>query len=526
VTTAAPARLFDLARPALLLALLVAAWSGNGLAANHELVIYAQKEPAGPVISRNIYGHFVEHVGRGVYGGIWVGADALIPNVRGIRRDLVEALRRIRVPVLRWPGGCVADEYHWRDGVGPRDQRPATLNLAWGQVAEDNQFGTHEFLDLCEQVGAEPYVAANVGSGSVGELQEWVEYLTHDGDSPMALLRRANGRDLPWRVRFFGIGNESWGCGGHMRPEHYADVYRHFQTFVHGLSGNVVEKIAAGASAEDYNWTEVLMREAASLLSGISLHYYVVPGDWQRKGSATRFEEAEWFEAMRKALRASQVIGLHAAIMDRHDPENRVFLAVDEWGTWYDVEPGQSPSSLYQQNTLRDALVAGIMLNAFNRHADRVRMANLAQMVNVLQALVLTEDRKMLLTPTYHVFDMYQVHQDAVLLPIDLRGPDYWFDEERVPALDASASRDAAGRIHVSLCNLDPRRPVTLSGLVRGSRVGRVSGRALTGESMSQHNTFAEPRHLEAAPLRSVEVTEEGFVVTLPARSVVVLELE
>jgi alpha-N-arabinofuranosidase len=494
--------------------------------AEPELVIDAHPEPAGPVISREIYGQFVEHVGRGVYDGVFVGRDAGIPHLRGIRRDVVEALRRIRVPVVRWPGGCFADQYHWRDGVGPRDERPSALNSAWGQVTESNRFGTHEFLDLCEQVGAEAYLAANVGSGSVRELQEWVEYLTHDGDGRMALLRRANGREAPWRVRFFGIGNEPWGCGGHMRPEHYADVFRRFQTFVHGLSGNEVEKIAAGASAEDYNWTEVLMREAFPLMSGLSLHYYVVPGDWQHKGSATEFDEAEWFDVMRKAARADQVIGLHASIMDRHDPERRVALVVDEWGTWYDVEPGTPPSFLYQQNTLRDALVAGVLLNTFNRQAARVRMANLAQMVNVLQALLLTDDRMLVLTPTYHVFDMYQVHQDAELLPVDLRGPDYWFGDERIPALDASASRDGAGRIHVSLCNMDPRRPVRLRGVVQGSRVRRVHGRVLTAASMAEHNTFAEPHRLEAAALESVETMEDDFVVTLPAKSVVVLELE
>jgi alpha-N-arabinofuranosidase len=500
--------------------------AGSAAGAEPELVIYARPEPAGPVISREIYGHFVEHVGRGVYGGVFVGRDAGIPNLRGIRRDVVEALRRIRVPVLRWPGGCFADEYHWRDGVGPRDERPPTLNGASGGTTESNRFGTHEFLDLCEQIGAEAYLAANVGSGSVRELREWVEYLTHDGDGRMALLRRQNGREAPWRVRFFGIGNEPWGCGGHMRPEHYADVFRRFQTFVHGLSGNEVEKVAAGASAEDYNWTEVLMREAAPLMSGLSLHYYVVPGDWRHKGSATRFDEAEWFGTMRKAAHADQVIGLHAAIMDRHDPQRRVSLVVDEWGTWHDVEPGTPPSFLYQQNTLRDALVAGLLLNTFNRQAARVRMANLAQMVNVLQALLLTDDRMMVLTPTYHVFDMYQVHQDAVLLPVDLRGPDYWYGDERIPALDASASRDGAGRIHVSVCNVDPRNPVRLRGVVQGSRVGDVHGRVLTALSMAEHNTFTEPHRLEATALESVETTEDGFAVTLPAKSVVILELE
>ena len=377
-------------------------------------------------IHRNIYGHFAEHLGRGIYEGIWVGDDPLIPHTRGIRDDVVAALRRINVPVLRWPGGCFADEYHWRDGIGPADARPSVVNTHWGGVTENNQFGTHEFLDLCDQLGAAPYICGNVGSGTVQELQEWVEYISFDGRSPMADLRRTNGRDAAWSLPYVGVGNESWGCGGHMRPDYYADLYRRYQTYVRNFSPNHVFKIACGPNTDDYRWTEVLMREAARYMDGLSLHYYTVPGpDWQHKGSATVFDEAAWFTTLRKCLRMDELIQRHAQIMDQYDPEKRVALVVDEWGAWHDVEPGTNPGFLYQQNTLRDALVAALSLHIFQQHAARVRMANIAQTVNVLQALILTDGPRLLTTPTYHVFDLFKGHQDALLLPTAVTCDDY-----------------------------------------------------------------------------------------------------
>ena len=407
-------------------------------------------------INKNIYGHFSEHLGRCIYEGIWVGTDSSIPNTNGIRNDVVEALRALKVPVLRWPGGCFADEYHWKDGVGPREKRAKMINTHWGGVIENNHFGTHEFLDFCEMIGAEPYVCGNVGSGTVQEMSEWVEYITFDGESPMANWRKENGRERPWKLPYFGVGNENWGCGGHMRPEYYADLYRRYQTYVRHYGENKIYKIACGANTWDYNWTEVLMKQAGHLMDGLSLHYYTVPGSWFEKGSSLEFNEDGWFDTLEKALLMDELITKHSTIIDRYDPQKRVGLIVDEWGTWYDVLPGTNPRFLYQQNTLRDALVAGIHLNIFHRHCERVQMANLAQMVNVLQAVILTDKEKMVLTPTYHVMRMFNVHQDAELLHLELKSADYTYESRTIPAVSASASVDKDGKIHISLCNLDP----------------------------------------------------------------------
>lgn len=479
-------------------------------------------------INRNIYGHFAEHLGRCIYEGLWVGEDSPIPNTQGIRSDVLEALKRLNVPVLRWPGGCFADEYHWKDGVGPRKQRKRMVNTHWGGVVENNHFGTHEFMLLCELLGCEPYISGNVGSGTVQEMQEWVEYMTFDGESPMADWRRQNGRAEPWKLTYFGVGNENWGCGGNMRPEYYADLYRHYQTYVRNYGGNKIYRIACGANSGDYRWTEVLMREAARFMDGLSLHYYTVPGPtWQEKGSATEFTEQDWFTTLKKTLFMDELIAKHAAIMDQYDPERRIGLIVDEWGTWYDVEPGTNPGFLYQQNTLRDALVAGVNLHIFHKHASRVKMANIAQTVNVLQAMVLTEGAKMVLTPTYHVFEMFKVHQGAEALDVHLKSDDYEFGGERIPQVSLSASRDAEGRIHISLCNLHHEAAADLSVQLRGlTDKRRVSGRLLTGPSIQAHNTFAQPDAVHPVPFDGAAVAGGVLTAQLPARSVAVLTLE
>jgi len=479
----------------------------------------------GALISPNIYGHFAEHLGRCIYDGLWVGPDSPIPNIRGIRSDIVEALKDIRIPVLRWPGGCFADEYHWKDGIGPRESRPAMLNTHWGGVTESNHFGTHEFLDLCDQLGCEPYICGNVGSGTVREMQEWVEYLTFAGHSPMADLRRSNGREHPWAIKYWGVGNENWGCGGNMRPEYYADEYRRYQTYLRNLSDNRLFKIACGANGDDFRWTEVLMDIAGRYMHGLSLHYYTAPGEWRTKGSATDFGPESWFEVLRKTLRMEEIVSGHSAIMDRYDPEKRVALIVDEWGTWYAVEPGTNPGFLYQQNTLRDALAAGINLNIFHSHSDRVRMANIAQTVNVLQAMVLTDGERMLLTPTYHVFHMYQVHQGATNLPVEALSPDYAMGGESIQALHASASRDSVGKIHISLCNLDHERALDLQIDLCGAPATSVSGKILTAETLQAHNTFEEPARVQPAPLSGAQLKGQGIEMRLPAHCVVVLEI-
>jgi alpha-L-arabinofuranosidase len=473
-------------------------------------------------ISRHIYGHFAEHLGRCIYEGMWVGEGSPIPNTDGIRNDVVAALRHIRIPVLRWPGGCFADEYHWRDGIGPHEKRKRMVNTHWGGVVENNHFGTHEFLRLCELAGCEPYVVGNVGSGTVLETQEWVEYITFEGESPMANWRRANGRDKPWHLSYFGVGNEAWGCGGNMRPEYYADVYRRYQTYIRQYGDYRPYRIACGACDFNYDWTEVLMREAARQMDGLSLHYYTVPHTWAHKGSATEFSEDEWFITLKKAMVMDELVTKHAAIMDRYDPEKRVGLIVDEWGTWYDVEPGTNPGFLYQQNSLRDALVAGVTLNIFNQHCDRVHMANIAQTINVLQTLVLTDGPRIVLTPTYHVFDLYQVHQGATLLQTAVEGgADYACGDERLPQLSVSASRDAAGAINLTLCNLDTRAPADVAIVLSGAgNVGQAAGRIVSAPDRRAHNTFEQPAALAPAPLQGLAREGQQVRVQLPPMSV------
>jgi len=474
-------------------------------------------------ISRHIYGHFSEHLGRCVYGGYWVGEDSPIPNVRGIRTDIVDALRRIKIPNLRWPGGCFADEYHWMDGIGPRDERPTMVNTHWGGVTENNHFGTHEFLDLCEQLETDAYICGNVGSGTVREMCQWVEYVNCGGKSPMADLRRANGREEPWGVPFWGVGNENWGCGGLMRPEYYADQYRRYACYCRNFPPNNLFKIACGPCGPDTHWTEVLMREAGRFTNGLALHYYCGSGKDSR--SATKFKEIDWFHQLKQALEMDELVTKHSTIMDKHDPEKTCALVVDEWGAWHDVEPGTNPGFLHQQNSLRDALVASVTLDIFNTHCERVRMAEIAQTINVLQAMILTEGEKMLLTPTYHVFEMYTVHHDATMLPIDLTCDDYEFGGESIPAVSASASKDADGRIHITLSNLDPNRPKKVTAEVRGAKVRRVSGRVLTSKAITDHNTFGKPNAVKPKAFSGAKLERGTLSARLPAKSVVVLEL-
>ena len=471
-------------------------------------------------INRNIYGHFSEHLGRCIYQGIYVGEDSPIPNVNGMRTDVVEALKKIRVPVLRWPGGCFADEYHWKDGVGPKQKRKRMVNTHWGGVVEDNSFGTHEFLEFCRQVGCEPYINGNLGSGTVQEMSEWVEYMTFDGVSPMAEWRRENGREEPWHVKYFAVGNENWGCGGNMRPEFYADQFRRYQTYLRNFGGNRLFKIACGPSGDDYDWTDKVMAIAGRFADGIALHYYTVPsGDWGRKGSATEFSEEIYFDTLARALKMEELIRRHTAVMDKYDPEARVGLLVDEWGTWYDVEPGTNPGFLYQQNTIRDALAAALTLNIFNRHSDRVVMANIAQMVNVLQAVILTEGKKMLLTPTYHVFDLYKAHQDALLLPVEYEERGIGSGEAGIPDLSVSASRNENGEIHVTLVNPDPRGEREISLTAAGMKDMCAAGRVLSGE-IHAHNTFEAPETVGINPLPLPPAEGETLSFRLPAASV------
>ncbi len=450
-------------------------------------------------IHRNLYGHFSEHLGRCIYGGIFVGEDSPIPNVNGMRTDVVEALKAIRIPVLRWPGGCFADEYHWQDGIGPREKRTRMVNTNWGHVVEDNSFGTHEFMELCRQLGCAPYINANVGSGTVREMAEWVEYLNSPGDSTVVRRRWANGRKEPWGVQYWGVGNESWGCGGNMRPEYYADEYRRFQTYCRDYPGSKLYRIACGANTDDYRWTEVLMDRAGRFMDGLSLHYYTLTGPtWEEKGRALTFSKSEYYELMHRGAYMDELITNHARIMDRFDPQKRVGLIVDEWGAWYLVEEGTNPGFLYQQNTMRDAVLAAMHLNIFNRHCDRVAMANIAQTVNVLQSVILTEGEKIALTPTWHVFDLYKAHQDAkaadCFVETDRIGEGKW----QVDRVSASASvKD--GAITLTLANLSMDEAADVA--VRVPNSGKVSGRILAAEAHA-HNDF------DASPVASADYTD------------------
>lgn len=477
-------------------------------------------------ISRNIYGHFSEHLGHCIYGGYFVGeGNTTIPNTRGIRNDVVQALKRLHIPNLRWPGGCFADTYHWKDGIGPREKRPTLVNTWWGGVTEDNSFGTHEFLDLCEQLGAEPYISGNVGSGTVQELTDWVQYVNFGGTGPMANLRRQNGRAEPWQVRYWGIGNETWGCGGNMTAEYYANIYRLYATFVSSTWGkSPIFRVASGAGWNDYHWTEVLMRDIPhALLEGVALHHYAV--NWSKKSSATKFSEAEYFDTMTRAWYMDDLVKGHTAVMDRYDPEKKVALVVDEWGGWYDVEPGTNPGFLFQQNTMRDAMIAGLTLNIFNNRCDRVRMANLAQTINVLQAVILTDGAHMITTPTYHVMEMYTPHHDAVLLPTSLKSPTYTSEGKSVPALSVSASRDKAGEVHLSLVNVDIHTAHDVEVDIRGARVTTVKGRILNSPAIQDHNTFDDPERVKPQEFKGATLDGAKVRLRMPAASVVVLSL-
>ena len=472
----------------------------------------------GPTINKNIYGHFSEHLGRCIYQGMYVGEDSPIPNEKGMRKDVVEALRNIKVPVLRWPGGCFADEYHWRDGIGPKGKRRRMVNTNWGGVVEDNSFGTHEFLELCRQIGCEPYINANVGSGTVQEMAEWVEYLNSDGDSTVAQERWTNGRKESYGVKYWGVGNENWGCGGNMRPEYYADVFRRYQTYCRTYGDNKLYKIACGPSDGNVRWTEVLMENAGRYMDGLTMHYYTVPGNWAHKGSATDVTVEEYYTTLFKASRMDELVQLHTEAMNRYDPEGRVGLIVDEWGAWYDVEPGTNPGFLYQQSTMRDAMVAAITLNIFNRHAGRVVMANLAQTVNVLQSVVLTEGAKIVLTPTYHVFDLFKAHQDAQLVDCAVETGKVGTEDACLNQITASASvKDGALTITAANVACDAAEDVEIE--LAGIAAGTVSARILSGK-MDSRNDFDDTQ-VAICAFDGVEKTEKGLKLTLPACAVV-----
>ncbi|MFZ4508407.1 MAG: alpha-N-arabinofuranosidase, partial [Fimbriimonas sp.] len=491
---------------------------------NLQATVTLQPSESAPTINPNIYGHFSEHLGRCIYEGFWVGEDSPIPNTRGIRNDVVQALRAIKVPVLRWPGGCFADEYHWMDGIGPRESRPGIYNSHWGGVVESNHFGTHEFLDLCDQLGTKPYICGNVGSGTIKEMQDWVEYMTSDASSPMANLRRKNGQEKAWKIPYFGVGNESWGCGGSMRPEYYADEYRRYNTFVRNYSGNQIYRIACGANNRDTNWTKVLMERAGNHMNGLSVHNYTLNGGkWPPSGLATEFDFEGWVDLLSHAFAMDSLIQGHIDEMDKVDPDKKVGMIVDEWGTWFAPEPGTNPGFLYQQNSMRDAMVAAIHFHIFHHHADRITMANIAQTVNVLQAMILTDGPRMLRTPTYWAFEMYQVHQGGQQIPLDIQTPNTTVSGSSIPTVSATASQSDA--TYISLINADPTSAVTV-------RIGGLadpvleSARILVGESLTSHNTFDDPDRVSPQAFTGYRVDPTGLDLELPPASIVTIKVE
>jgi alpha-L-arabinofuranosidase len=499
--------------------------AGMVMAAPASITIDAGKP--GAVINKNVYGQFAEHLGTGIYEGMWVGPESKIPNTKGWRNDVVGALKKMHVPLVRWPGGCFADEYHWKDGIGARDKRPVKVNTNWGGVEENNAVGTHEFFDLVELLGADAYVNGNLGTGSVQEMSEWVEYMTSDSKSTLAELRRKNGRDKPFKVAFFAVGNEAWGCGGNMTPEYYSSLYNNYETFLRAPGHLRPKMIASGGNGDDTKWTEVLSKSLKGRTTGISIHYYTIPtGKWDVKGTATGFPEAMWISTLDKTLRMKNIVKANVDILDKNDPEKKIGLLVDEWGTWYDVEKGTNAGFLFQQNTLRDAVVAALNFNIFHEHADRVTMSNIAQMVNVLQAMILTDKTRMVLTPTYHAFEMYAPFQDATSLPLAIRdNPNYTVGATTVPGISASAARAKDGKVYLALVNTNPGAATEVSVDVTGKAVTGATGRVLTAAAMDAHNTFEQPQAIKPAPY-SAKASGGKLKFSVPAKSVIVVALE
>lgn len=480
----------------------------------------------GPVYHKEIFSQFAEQLGHGIYGGLWVGKDSAIPNTDGFRNDVVAALRELKVPVIRWPGGCYADEYHWRDGIGSQNTRPVKVNTHWGGVTDPNTVGTDEYFELLKLVGAKAYVSGNVGDAPPSEMAAWVEYMTAPAGT-LADERAKNGHKAPYELPFFGIGNELWGCGGNMRPDYAADVTRRYATFIKVPEGTETLKIASGANTDDYKWTEAMMSIAGDQVDGLSLHYYTLPdGGWPPHTDPIHFDETGWADALAQSEHIDELITKHSAIMDKYDPKKRVMLAVDEWGAWYQQDPGTHPGFLRQQNTLRDAMIASTTLDIFAKHADRVRMSAIAQMVNVLQAMILTDGAKMVRTPTYWVYDMYKPWQDATVLPIALDTPSYTKGKFTIPAISSSAVKGKDGLIHIALSNVDPDTSNTVTIALDGTNAKSVSGTVLTAPAITSHNTFDDPDAVKPVAFNGARLSGGKLVVTMPAKSIVVLTLK
>lgn len=489
----------------------------------------------GPKIDRNIFGQFAENLGHGLYEGIWVGKDSPIPNTRGIRKDVVAALRELDVPNVRWPGGCFADQYHWRKGIGPPETRPATVNSAWGDVIDTNAFGTDEFMDFIQQIGSTPYVSINVGSGSPEEASEWLEYMTAAAPTALAKERAANGHPEPYKVGFLGIGNESWDCGGAMTPDYYVSLMKVYSRFVLNMNPaqrgkDQMLKIAVGPGTPDTEWTEAVMKAWqkhtwAWDINGVSLHWYTVPNGWPPSTPSENFGLDDYVKTLKSTLFMDEFLRKQEAVMDKYDPEKKVTLSVDEWGAWHAPLRGSNPAFLVQQNSIRDAILASLNLNIFARHADRVRMANIAQMINVLQAMILTDKEKFVLTPTYYVFKMYVPFQDATFVPVAFDAGTYTHGAVSLPRVDAIAAKDSSGKLWLEITNLDPADPVTIDADIAGVTAKSATAETLTAPSVDSINTFESPNAVVPKPA-AAKVQDGKLSLTLEPRSVTVISID
>ena len=520
------------------------------------LVVLA--DAPGATVNRDIFGQFAEHLGEGIYGSIWVGKDSKIPNVRGIRSDVVGALKAIKVPVVRWPGGCFADEYHWQNGIGPANKRVTTVNTNWGMTVEPNTFGTDEFIDFAQQVGAEAYVSVNVGSGTVQEASEWLEYMTAAKPATFAAKRAANGHAAPYKIKYLGLGNESWGCGGPFTADEYVTKMKPFAHFVHNqnpaqadpeidfpaiikdlMTGKGMDnlprnpegmmRVAVGPNTLDESYTEAVMKAWKSRMpiywniDGLSLHHYTY-GGLPMSEPATGFGEKPYFTILKQTLAMDSIIAAHSAIMDKYDPKKRVGLMIDEWGVWLKADAGTKPLYLRQQNSLRDAIAASLNINIFARHADRVRMTNIAQMVNVLQSMILTDKGRMVLTPTYQVYKLYVPFQDAQVLPVKFEAGTYTMGGVSLPRVDAIAARGKDGKVWLALTNLDPNNPADITASVAAASTGSAVGQVLTADKMDAINTFDAPNQVTPRPV-SAKAQDGKLVIHLPPHSVTVVSL-
>jgi alpha-N-arabinofuranosidase len=490
-------------------------------------------EPIG-TIAPEIYSHFVENLGGVVYDGVWVGENSKVPHVGGIRKELVEALRKVKPGTIRWPGGCFADQYDWRDGIGPRDKRPRRTNFwigagEWSKGArrdgpqsfDPNEFGTVEFVRFCRLAGGQPYLAANLRSLPAQEFWRWAEYCNAPaGKVTLADQRAADGERDPLGVRFWGVGNESWGCGGNFLAEDYATEYRRYSTWVPGY-GLDMALIGSGPNGNDLNWTYQFFRKTAQggLLDnmwGWALHHYAwnVTGgritDWAKgKGDALQFDAEQYYTLLAEAAKVEPMIAAHWAVMGEFDRRHHTKIVVDEWGAWH--APGTEPYIEYvlgQQNTMRDAVLAGQTLDTFNRHAEKVGMANVAQLVNCLQSLFLAREDKFCLTPTYHVFDMYAAHQGAQAVRTEFAAPSVSYTSDSKPAalpgLSGSASRNGK-RLTLTVTNPSLVETREAEIAIRGGAAQAATAVVLAAQDVHAHNSFDAPRAVEPAAPAALE---------------------